>query len=383
MDTNQVTFDTVSLSASRFYVASSCSQKYDYQYKQGLRKKGGDTYRMELGRVVHDLIAEAWRVQVREGNVYAIGQDYNPVPPAKMVYKLLGEAYFEENKDKYAPTGDYVIMLQGVEPDLEAGKPLEEFQDMVNDATRIVEHLFETYLLKTYVPVVIGRDMNSAIIEKELKDNGLLSDFVEDATKRNYVFHGFVDFVGYNKETGTVDLVDWKTRKSLQDTGSNNLNPQLDFYAYFLNRLFNVTVDRVVEYQVRSKAPEMPKINKNGTVSKAKCTTTVAMYTEAILMAGGKLEDYQEQLDTWVGSDWVAPLIKPTNVGVQLRHICNAIGAIDNAQRHTFRSTGWQCQQCPFYNLCEAHILGYNEDTVIEELYERKWEVVESALDTD
>lgn len=350
----------VNISATRFYSASGCSQAYSYQYKQGLRKKQAETPRIELGRIVHSLIARVWQTIYQSGNYFDLEGRKRHKQEFSLDFSNIGQDYFEENKSYYAPDSEYTLMLMGMDVDYSSQQPLEEFKQNVEDAIAVVQHLFETYLLQHYIPVVD----DTVLIEYELRYSSPTHQFV-----------GFVDAVLYDKRDKTINLIDWKTRDRLETSVSNILNPQLDLYAYYLQALVkNVAIDNVIEYQVRSKAPEKPSINKDGTVSKRKIVTTFALYRQAILDAGGSVSDYQEQFETWVGQDWVNVIVKPTNKAIQMRHLNNVADTIVKADTMPpTRSTGWSCKMCQFAPLCEAHFLGYNEQDVIDELYESKY----------
>jgi CRISPR/Cas system-associated exonuclease Cas4 (RecB family) len=108
-------------------------------------------------------------------------------------------------------------------------------------------------------------------------------------------FNGYLDLVVRDKETGAYWVVDYKVRKQLANDDAEAVNLQMSSYQHLLTENGYPTVGTII-YQILAQSPRVPKINQDGSVSRAKIKTDVATYKKAVEEAGGNEADYAEML---------------------------------------------------------------------------------------
>lgn len=96
---------------------------------------------------------------------------------------------------------------------------------------------------------------------------------------------------------GRVWVVDFKVRSSFYDEDSEDVNLQNAIYQKVVEDTFGTTVAGTLTFQVRSDRAKKPKVNKNGTISKAAIVCDWETYKQAVLEAGQKPDDYLDMRD--------------------------------------------------------------------------------------
>lgn len=109
-------------------------------------------------------------------------------------------------------------------------------------------------------------------------------------------FEGRLDWVARDKETGHAWLMDFKTRKQMQPIEADETNLQFAIYQHLLG-LRGIKLNGTATYQIRAAVPKDPKVNKNGSISRAACATNWETYERAVLSAGLDPYDYIEMKD--------------------------------------------------------------------------------------
>lgn len=178
-------------------------------------------------------------------------------------------------------------------------------------------------------------------------------------------FHGYVDWVARELATGQVWLIDFKVRDSMQPVEAEEFNLQMAIYQYLLGKL-NIPAVGSIAWQIRNELPKSPKVNKDGTISRAACATDWDTYSAAVVAAGQDPEHYLEmkaKLETveffrlsrayrgsnevqnlW--SDVVLPVAKDIGGGIyrNLNHVT--------------------CNGCSYKNLCLEELRGGDTDYI-------------------
>jgi len=108
-------------------------------------------------------------------------------------------------------------------------------------------------------------------------------------------FQVYFDLVARDLNTGHVWLIDWKTRKQFLPVEAEEVNLQMGIYQEVARRLGIPAVGSIA-YQIRSKVPATPTLNKNGTMSRSQITTDWPTYRQALVDNGLDPEDYREEM---------------------------------------------------------------------------------------
>lgn len=106
-------------------------------------------------------------------------------------------------------------------------------------------------------------------------------------------FHGTSDWVAREVDTGAVWLIDHKFRKQFLPPWSEELNLQMVAYTHLLLK-HGIKPVGSRQFQIRSRLPSVPKLNKDGSVSRVRIATTWEAYKDAVVKAGRNPADYAE-----------------------------------------------------------------------------------------
>lgn len=122
--------------------------------------------------------------------------------------------------------------------------------------------------------------------------------------------HFIVDWVATHTPTGLTWVIDWKTKATIeqQDVSSINredTNLQKAIYQYgLLQHGIKTAGSRIA--QIKSAVPKHPKVNKDGSISRAAVSTDWPAYKAAIEAAGLDPEDYADMKIKYENSVWFA-----------------------------------------------------------------------------
>jgi len=105
-----------------------------------------------------------------------------------------------------------------------------------------------------------------------------------------------IDWVARHRPTNMTWLIDHKFRKTLQSDDLEEFNLQMSSYQYVLGVLGIRTVGSMAN-QILTKLPTLPSRNKDGTMSRARISSTWEVYKGALLAAGLDPEDYLDMKD--------------------------------------------------------------------------------------
>lgn len=227
------------LSNSKEKTWRRCPKKYEFKYVMGLRPKKRQLT-LERGSWIHELLM-----------VMGDGEDWRTRHKAltKEFYKL-----FEEEREDL---GDL---------------PTECFS-----------------LMKRYERQWAQEDAQYRIIDTELDEiielpNGLR-------------FQMIVDVIKEHKKTGRLIAWDYKSRKNFADSDTMILDPQLTRYFYGLRKMGYEPLVGVGYDEIRTKPPTVPRLLKDGSLSRAKnIDTDLYTYMSAVRENGLDPGDYQEIL---------------------------------------------------------------------------------------
>ncbi len=198
---------------------------------------------------------------------------------------------------------------------------------------------------------------------------------------------------GGNELEGRIDLIfedeqgvwvlDHKFVSQIPDDTVRFMDAQTALYDYAARQLGFDPVGVVFNY-IRTKAPTVPRLLKNGTMSKAKIDTDVATYLQALRENGLDPADYSDYIETLNNRSFYSrfKVPKPGNlVDSTLEDFDGWMSVFEDAQRKgrfpraVSKNCSWDCE---FYRICQAELSGVDPSYLIETYYtERRKEDAE------
>lgn len=119
--------------------------------------------------------------------------------------------------------------------------------------------------------------------------------------EQGFLFYGTPDWVAEDLEEGGVFVLDYKVRKTFTPEIAEEINVQFPAYQYLLLANGVRTVGSVM-FQTKAQAPSVPKLNKNGSMSRAKIATDWETYSAELIKNELDPEEYivdmKPKLDT-------------------------------------------------------------------------------------
>lgn len=187
-------------------------------------------------------------------------------------------------------------------------------------------------------------------------------------------FIGVVDAVFKDLHTGEYFLVDWKTKAQFNDFDDEHLNAQLALYQHALWQVLDIPVTRAVLYQIKSRPPQLPRMLKNGTMSRDKGQNTDwLMYYQALLDSGLDPMEYIEEMKPSLDAKEFFRPLHTFRVPATLHHIwnnfVNQVTLLNEAQVFPQALSSYTCRGCTFRQWCSAKIDGLPTDDLIGEAY--------------
>lgn len=123
------------------------------------------------------------------------------------------------------------------------------------------------------------------------------------------VLTGAVDWVSRHRPTDTVWLWDHKIRARLGNALAEDFNIQMALYQHILQQDANTHLAGSITYQVSSKIPGTPKLNKGGvSMSRSAIDTDWETYRQALLDAGLDPADYDDMREKLEAKQFYRPL---------------------------------------------------------------------------
>lgn len=242
---------------------------------------------------------------------------------------------------------------------------LKEREDLISEAQRVADWHFPA-LEKRFAPATHD--------SHPLVEYSLLTDV------NGKPFGGTPDMVAVDKEDGSVWVLDWKFRSSFLPPDSELLNLQMIVYIKLL-RMKGIDVAGSRQVQIRPYLPKQPKVNKDGSVSKAACQTDWLTYAKAVLMAGGNPGEYLDmkaKLDgvTFIDVDSCKTLRSEQEIDFFWDNEC--LPALKEIQERKTPKPGGRifdqmtCRGCQYRDLCVEEAKGGDVSWMKENLFQIK-----------
>lgn len=194
--------------------------------------------------------------------------------------------------------------------------------------------------------------------------------------------HGYVDAVLRERATGQVWCVDYKFRSRLASEDDERFSLQRAVYARACLDL-GIPVTGTLTWQRLRRCEAVPRLLKDGTMSRAKVMCTWPRYREELLAAGLDPADYAEMESKLAGVEMSREIrevrsdemlervwrqvVTPTSIEVAYgREYRNGQGAACVPALDPMR-----CRLCAYAELCQAELRGYDADFVRAEGFTR------------
>ncbi len=194
-------------------------------------------------------------------------------------------------------------------------------------------------------------------------------------------FHGYIDWVGRHKPTGQIWLVDWKVRGSFQPYEAEEVNLQNAAYQYAIFRILREPPVGTITFQISGKLPTKPKLNKDGTMSRALIKTDWETYKAALLEAGLSPDDYLDMADKLSTVEFFRP-VKEYRTLDTVRRVWREVieptaREIRRSNKIVVRNLGHRtCNGCAYRQLCLAELGGEDAEYIRETHYRSRAGVV-------
>lgn len=186
---------------------------------------------------------------------------------------------------------------------------------------------------------------------------------------------GVVDWVAENRSTGKIWLIDWKTRGRMADPRSEEVNLQLMSYLYVL-RYYGLEVDGAAIVQILSKLPVQPKVNKDGSMSRAAITSDWSTYEKALIEQGLEPDDYfdmRQKLSDKDFFEFVELYFSDVEITTAWdRIILPTAKQIRKAGPSIRSMSTFNCKYCAFKRPCLEDLRGYDALTTLNTEYNRR-----------
>lgn len=201
-------------------------------------------------------------------------------------------------------------------------------------------------------------------------------------------FHGYIDWVGWHKPTGQTWLVDWKVRKSFQPHEAEGVNLQNAAYQYAIFRILRKPPVGTITFQISDKPPAKPKLNKDGTMSRALIKTDWETYKAALLEAGLNLDDYLDMAEKLSTVEFFRPAKEYRTLDT-VRRVWKEIieptaREIRRSNKIVVRNLGHRtCNGCAYRQLCLAELSGEDAGYIRETHYRSRTGVVDKSQEKE
>lgn len=167
----------------------------------------------------------------------------------------------------------------------EGPKPIAELHDLYRIVLDAVAFLEPDRWSTVHLPGV------GPLIEQTLHSD--IDVFPTDGQPFGVRFQGTMDWVARDLKDGGVWVIDYKARQAFMDDEAEETNLQNALYQGILLKNGLETVGARV-LQIKSKVPQQPRRNKDGSMSRQDVSTTWPVYRDALVAAGLDPADYTD-----------------------------------------------------------------------------------------
>lgn len=184
----------------------------------------------------------------------------------------------------------------------------------------------------------------------------------------------YLDWVAIEKATGRSWLFEFKVRKSLTSEIDDDFDGQkLVYLAQLRARGFEPSGTRVLE--IRNELPKAPKVNKNGSISRAACATTWEIYKSMIIQHGGNPDDYEVMREKLEAREWVRDIYNfraETEMMEGLANVHKVDALAKSTEVYPRNMSKWSCKGCDVRDYCWSEMRGHDADALIGSTFHKR-----------
>lgn len=338
------------MSVTQISARLSCGRRWEYGYRDGIRQRRERDY-LTMGKLCHAGMEAAMRER------WGCAMDGEDPDLDRLV--RAGRAAINDTWDGYMEVTDFLP------------EEVPEQRELLTRALGVFEEALEEFDPLRWLPVTVVRG-GEAVPALEL--HFLIPCADSDG------MHGYIDAVLRDLETGQTWCVDYKFRRTLAADDDERFNLQNAVYMMACRRM-GIDVAGTMTWQRYNAPSAVPRINQDGSASRAKIRCTWPRYRRFLEEAGldpadykdmeGKLADVEMCRATReVRSDHMVDQVWDQVVAPSARSIMASLDYEDGREIPSLDP--WTCRMCSFQSLCQAELRGYDVQYVLESEYTLK-----------
>lgn len=193
--------------------------------------------------------------------------------------------------------------------------------------------------------------------------------------QRQYL-KGIIDLV-IDDEEGKRWVIDHKTAGNIPDaTAFHAMDPQLMLYPWAAEKAWGWNVHGIMYNYVKSKPPSIPKVNKDGSLSKRKVVTDYPTLYRFLKREGYDPNDFKHLLGPLSRrSPFIRVYRYPREVQVTREILLDALSVTKHIRTDKRRSrtiTRDCATMCSYHQLCRAELNGMNTELMRKTMFTPK-----------
>ena len=335
------------LSISQMQTFLRCRKQWEYSYVDSIMPRI-DRPKMAIGKLIHAGFASAWKLKVSD--------------PESTLPEWTNQGLMTIEKD-FNSYMDSIVYLE---------EEIESFEEIRSTAKEVFLRSFHGFKPELWDPVIL--EDGTPLIE--------LHFVVPCIAKRP--LQGFIDLVARNKESGHVWQIDYKFVSSMGDPSDEMFNVQNPVYQYALRKIGVETVGSLT-FHALNKPMTTPKVNKNGTISRAKINCDWSTYANFCISNGQNPIDYIEEMEEklsdieWYRFNWEYRNELTLRKVWKEVIVSTAYEITKRQKRYPRNISKMTCTGCQFQQLCHGDLRGYDTKFILQSEYKNKWEVEEET----
>lgn len=233
-------------------------------------------------------------------------------------------------------------------------------------------------IMRSYVWYYRDDGWTPHYVEHEFRvDTGVKIDGVQVLLK------GIIDLIVEDSEG--LWIIDHKTAGNIPEpTAFHAMDPQLMLYPWAAKRALGIEVAGVVYNYVRSKAPSVPKLNRDGSISKRKLVTDYPTLRRFLRANGRDPADYSQVLHPLRRR---SPLLRryrlprePYVTREVLRDAISVTRQIQTAKRRVRVVTRDCATMCAYHDVCRAELNGLDTSHMRKLMFTIKGEEADAGI---
>jgi hypothetical protein len=174
---------------------------------------------------------------------------------------------------------------------------------------------------------------------------------------------GRIDLIVEDPE-GNIWVVDHKTTANIPEPNAfHAMDPQLMVYPWAIEKQLGIKVTGIVYNYVKSKPPSIPKINKDGSLSKRRIVTDYPTLVRFLKRNGYDPKDFVSQLRPLARqSPFLRRYKLPREKNVTLEILQDFLTTSLQIRDHkrTPRIITRDCVRCSYHDICRAELNGFD-----------------------